>query len=96
MRGLSRVTLAALAVLAVSALAFAGEARVVQGKVTAVSEKAVTVADEVTATLNELGAKYSDDVTVTIVSDLSTFIEESRDGLVKEGGLGALFAIITI
>ena len=56
----------------------------------------VAVADEVTATLNELGAKYSADVTVTVVSDLSTFIEESRDGLVKEGGLGALFAILTI
>jgi len=42
----SRVALAALVVLAVSALAFAGEARMVQGKVTAVSDKAVTVADE--------------------------------------------------
>ncbi len=56
----------------------------------------VSVADEVTTTLNDLGAKYSDDVTITVVSDLSTFIEESRDGLVKEGGLGALFAILTI
>ncbi len=54
------------------------------------------MADEVTAALNDLGAKYSDDVTITVVSDLSTFIEESRDGLVKEGGLGALFAILTI
>ena len=56
----------------------------------------MSVADEVTTTLNELGATYSDDVTITVVSDLSTFIEESRDGLVKEGGLGALFAILTI
>ncbi len=56
----------------------------------------VAVADEVTTTLEELGAKYSDDVTITVVSDLSTFIEESRDGLVKEGGLGALFAVLTI
>jgi len=45
MRGLSRVTLAALAVLAVSALAFAGSTGVVQGKVTAVSDKAVSVID---------------------------------------------------
>ena len=56
----------------------------------------VSVADEVTTTLKDLGAKYSADVTITVVSDLSTFIEESRDGLVKEGGLGALFAILTI
>ena len=30
------------------------------------------------------------------MSDLSGFIVESRDGLVREGGLGALFAILTI
>ena len=29
-------------------------------------------------------------------TDLSSFIKESRDGLVREGGLGALFAILTI
>ena len=31
-------------------------------------------------------------MTITTVSDLSSFIEESQDGLVREGGLGALFA----
>lgn len=56
----------------------------------------VTVAEEVTAALDALGEKFGDDVTITIVSDLSTFIKESRDGLVKEGGLGALFAVLTI
>ena len=35
-------------------------------------------------------------VTITTVSDLSSFIKESQDGLVREGGLGALFAILTI
>ena len=30
------------------------------------------------------------------MSDLSTFIKESRDGLLREGGLGALFAVLTI
>ena len=35
-------------------------------------------------------------MTITTVSDLSTFIEESQDGLLREGGLGALFAILTI
>ena len=33
---------------------------------------------------------------VTIVSDLSDFITESTDGLLREGGLGAVFAIVTI
>ncbi len=56
----------------------------------------VLVADEVTATLNELGAQHSEAVTVTVVTDLSDFIKESRDGLVKEGGTGALFAVLTI
>ena len=56
----------------------------------------VQVADEVTAKLDELAAQHADTVSVTIVSDLSTFIKESRDGLLREGGLGALFAVLTI
>jgi HAE1 family hydrophobic/amphiphilic exporter-1 len=56
----------------------------------------VEVADAVTATLNEIGAANSDVVSVTVISDLSTFIKESRDGLLREGGLGALFAVLTI
>ena len=56
----------------------------------------VSVADAVTATLEDLNASYSDDVEITVVSDLSTFIKESRDGLLKEGGLGAVFAVLTI
>jgi HAE1 family hydrophobic/amphiphilic exporter-1 len=56
----------------------------------------VQVAEDVTAVLDELGAQYADTVDITVVSDLSTFIKESRDGLVKEGGLGALFAVLTI
>jgi HAE1 family hydrophobic/amphiphilic exporter-1 len=35
-------------------------------------------------------------LTVTTVQNLSNFILESQDGLLREGGLGALFAIITI
>ena len=46
MRVFSRLALTALAVLAVGAPAFAGEKNVVQGKVTAVSDKAVTLADD--------------------------------------------------
>jgi hypothetical protein len=46
MRVFSRLALTALAVLAVGALAFAGEKSVVQGKVTAVSDRAVTLTDD--------------------------------------------------
>lgn len=46
MRVFSRLALTALAVLAVGALAFAGDKGVVQGKVTAVSDKVVTLADD--------------------------------------------------
>jgi hypothetical protein len=46
MKGLGRLALTALAVLAVSALAFAGENGMAQGKVTGVSEKTVTVAGD--------------------------------------------------
>jgi HAE1 family hydrophobic/amphiphilic exporter-1 len=56
----------------------------------------VLVAEAVTATLDELGAQHADVVSVTVVSDLSTFIVESRDGLLREGGTGALFAVLTI
>ncbi|HSW43349.1 MAG TPA: efflux RND transporter permease subunit, partial [Patescibacteria group bacterium] len=56
----------------------------------------VEVADAVTRTLEEIGAAHADTVSVTVISDLSVFIKESRDGLLKEGGLGALFAILTI
>jgi HAE1 family hydrophobic/amphiphilic exporter-1 len=56
----------------------------------------VEVADEVTAKLDELGKQHADVVTVTVVSDLSTFIKESRDGLLREGATGAVFAVLTI
>ena len=56
----------------------------------------VDVAAAVTAKLDEISARHADVLTVTIVSDLSDFITESTDGLIREGGLGALFAIITI
>jgi HAE1 family hydrophobic/amphiphilic exporter-1 len=60
------------------------------------SANTVDVAAAVDAKLKELGDANADMVTVVIVSDLSSFIIESRDGLLKEGGLGALFAILTI
>ena len=56
----------------------------------------VEVADAVTAELEAIGAANADTVSITVISDLSTFIKDSRDGLLKEGGLGAFFAILTI
>ena len=55
----------------------------------------VEVADAVQAKLAEIGANHPE-LKVVTVSDLSTFIKESRDGLLREGGLGALFAVLTI
>src|SRR6185312_13389700 len=56
----------------------------------------VQVAEAVEASLDAAGARHADTLTVAVVQDLSTFIKESQDGLLREGGLGALFAVITI
>jgi HAE1 family hydrophobic/amphiphilic exporter-1 len=56
----------------------------------------VQVAQAVEETLAEFGERYAGTVRVVVVSDLSTFILESQDGLLREGGLGALFAVLTI
>jgi len=56
----------------------------------------VTVADLVTAKLAEIGAKHPDQIQITVVNDLSSFIKQSTDGLLHEGLTGALFAILTI
>ena len=56
----------------------------------------VTMAEEIQSTLAEIGSAHPDEIVVTVVSDLSVFISESRDGLLREGGLGAIFAVITI
>ena len=50
------------------------------------------VKDKLAALQNQSGASFS----VTTIEDFSTFIIESRDSLVREGGLGALFAVLTI
>jgi HAE1 family hydrophobic/amphiphilic exporter-1 len=56
----------------------------------------VEVADAVQAKLTEIAGHHQGQLTVTTVADLSVFIKESRDGLVREGGLGAIFAVLTI
>ena len=56
----------------------------------------VNVAEEVQAVLTDAQATHADTISITVVQDLSKFILESQDGLLREGGLGALFAILTI
>ena len=46
--------------------------------------------------LDKLQTQSGGTFELVIVQDYSTFIIESRDSLVREGGLGAIFAIITI
>ena len=56
----------------------------------------VNVVEAVKAKLDQLKAQGGGTFEIVTVQDYSTFIIESRDSLVREGGLGALFAIITI
>jgi HAE1 family hydrophobic/amphiphilic exporter-1 len=56
----------------------------------------VQVAQAAEKVLEDAQAAHSGELTVTVVQDLSNFILESQDGLLREGGLGALFAVITI
>jgi HAE1 family hydrophobic/amphiphilic exporter-1 len=56
----------------------------------------VLVAAAVQERLAEIAARHPDVVALTVVSDLSDFIKESTDGLLREGGMGALFAVLTI
>jgi HAE1 family hydrophobic/amphiphilic exporter-1 len=56
----------------------------------------VNVVQAVQAKLDQLNTQTGGSFEIDTVSDSSSFIIESRDSLVREGGLGALFAIITI
>ncbi|HJP71332.1 MAG TPA: efflux RND transporter permease subunit, partial [Candidatus Limnocylindria bacterium] len=56
----------------------------------------VEVSEAVTDALEEIAAESSADLEITVVSDQADFIIESRDGLLKEGGLGAVFAVLMI
>ena len=60
------------------------------------SGNTVQVAQAVEDKLAEIEARHAGDIEVETIQDLSTFILESQDGLLKEGGLGAVFAVITI
>ena len=60
------------------------------------SANTVEVSEAVTAALDEIVAESGEDLEIEIVSDQADFIIESRDGLLREGGLGAVFAVLTI
>ena len=56
----------------------------------------VNVVKAVQAKIAQLQTQSGSAFAVETVQDLSSYITESRDSLVREGGLGALFAILTI
>ncbi len=56
----------------------------------------VSVADDVMAVFKDTEANNGDVVSVAVIQDQSTFIRDSQQGLVQEGLLGALFAVMVI
>lgn len=56
----------------------------------------VQVAEDVQTRLDELQSEYAGRLDISTLIDTSDFIKESRDGLVKEGGLGSAFAVLII
>ncbi|MEO8246424.1 MAG: efflux RND transporter permease subunit [Chloroflexota bacterium] len=60
------------------------------------SANTVDVSEAVVTALEEIAARSDSGLRVDIVSDQADFIIESRDGLLREGGLGAIFAVLTI
>jgi HAE1 family hydrophobic/amphiphilic exporter-1 len=56
----------------------------------------VTVANAIKSKLDDLKSKLPDDVTIVTLQDQSTFITQSINGLIREGLLGAGFAILVI
>jgi len=56
----------------------------------------VTVARAVREKLEAVAARHPGEIQVATVSDQSVFILESSEGLLREGGLGAVFAVLTI
>jgi hydrophobic/amphiphilic exporter-1 (mainly G- bacteria), HAE1 family len=60
------------------------------------SANTVEVSQAATTVLEEIVSASDADLEIEIVSDQADFIIESRDGLLREGGLGAIFAVLTI
>ena len=61
-----------------------------------VSANTVEVSAAVEKALDEIAATSGIDLKIDVVSDQAVFILDSRDGLLREGGLGAIFAVLTI
>jgi HAE1 family hydrophobic/amphiphilic exporter-1 len=61
-----------------------------------IAANTVTVAQDVQATLDEIAARHPGEIEIVTVADQSVFILESSEGLLREGGLGAIFAVLTI
>lgn len=59
-------------------------------------ENTVQVAEAVQGVFDEAVAEFGDVIRIDVIQDQSVFIEESTAGLVQEGLLGALFAILVI
>jgi HAE1 family hydrophobic/amphiphilic exporter-1 len=60
------------------------------------SANTVEVSGAVTEALDQIVSRSDAGLTIDVVSDQADFILESRDGLLREGGLGAIFAVLTI
>ena len=60
------------------------------------SANTVDVSEAVNEALDDIEANSGADLQIDIVSDQADFIIESRDGLLREGALGAVFAVLTI
>ncbi len=56
----------------------------------------VAVAEAVQAKLDEIALRHPGEIAIVTIADQSSFILESSEGLLREGGLGAVFAVITI
>jgi HAE1 family hydrophobic/amphiphilic exporter-1 len=56
----------------------------------------VEVAESVQAALDDAAERHEGEATIVTVADQSAFIIESTEGLLREGGLGAVFAVLTI
>ncbi len=56
----------------------------------------ISVADEVDAVFADVREQHGDVVSIAVIQDQSQFIRESQTGLVQEGLLGALFAVLVI
>ncbi|NWJ47315.1 MAG: efflux RND transporter permease subunit [Chloroflexi bacterium] len=56
----------------------------------------VTVSDGVLKKNQELNNQYSNDLNVDVIYDQALQVRKSVEGLLKEGGLGALFAVLVI